>query len=321
MIKEGGILKIDRLLGLLTILANTDKITVQELATRFEVSRRTIFRDLDTLNRAGIPIVSYPGIGGGVAVIEGYKLKNQILSTNDIKEIFTALNGLKSIDNNSSISNLIAKLVPENKTVIFSQSDYVIDLSSWFKDSIINQKIKKLHQAIDQHKCVRLEYVSKNSRLVRVVEPHKLVFKLSYWYIYAFCKEKNGFRLFKLNRIVSLEILNEQFQLHSITDIKFDENYGENLFSTECMPGSVEVILEYDISNEYALTNKIDALFFEKDIAPESNTAKIHFYTTDLSWISDFILGIVDKVRVVSPPELYYEVQLRLKNINTSYEG
>ena len=121
-------MKIDRLLGLLTILANTDKITVQELAARFEVSRRTIFRDLDTLNRAGIPIISYPGIGGGVAVIEGYKLKNQILSTDDIKEIFTALNGLKSIDNSSSISNLIAKLVPENETVILSQSDYVIDL-------------------------------------------------------------------------------------------------------------------------------------------------------------------------------------------------
>lgn len=314
-------MKTDRLLGLLSILANTDKITVQELADRFEVSKRTIFRDLDTLSRTGIPIVSYPGIGGGVAVIEGYKLKNQVLSTDDIKEIFTALNGLKSIDNNSSITNLIAKLVPENETVVFSQSDYVIDLSSWFNDSIIHEKIKKLHQAIYQQKCVQLEYVSKSARLVRIVEPHKLVFKQSYWYIYAFCKEKNDFRLFKLNRIVSLEILNEQFQLRAITNIKFDENYGENLFSTERKPGSVKVILEYDISNEYALTNKFDASFFEKDIAPESKTAKIHFHTADLSWVADFIFGIVDKVRVISPPELYYEVQQRLKKINSSYKG
>lgn len=106
-------MKTDRLLSLLSILANTDKITVQELANRFEVSKRTIFRDLETLSRTQIPIISYPGIGGGVSIIEGYKLKNQILSKEEIKKIFTALNGLKSIDNNSSITNLIAKLVPE----------------------------------------------------------------------------------------------------------------------------------------------------------------------------------------------------------------
>ena len=141
-------MKIDRLLGLLSILANTDKITVQELANRFEVSKRTIFRDLDTLSRAGIPIISYPGIGGGVAIIEGYKLKNQVLSTDDIRNIFTALNGLKSIDNNHSINNLIAKLVPEKENIVFSQSDCVIDLSSWFSDSITHEKAIKLHQAI-----------------------------------------------------------------------------------------------------------------------------------------------------------------------------
>ena len=91
-------MKIDRLLGILNVLANTDRTTVQELAERFEVSKRTIFRDLDTLNESGVPIVTYSEIGGGVAVIEGYKLKSNILSKNDIKNVFTALNGLMSID-------------------------------------------------------------------------------------------------------------------------------------------------------------------------------------------------------------------------------
>lgn len=104
-------LKIDRLLGLLCILVSTDKITVQELADRFEVSKRTIFRDLETLNRSGIPIVSYPGIGGGVGIVEGYKVDKKVLSMEDAKKIFTALNGLKSIDGDNSVTNLIMSLI------------------------------------------------------------------------------------------------------------------------------------------------------------------------------------------------------------------
>ncbi|WP_246615519.1 helix-turn-helix transcriptional regulator [Clostridium thailandense] len=100
-------MKIDRLLGILNVLANTDRITIQELAERFEVSKRTIFRDLDTLNQSGVPIVTYSGIGGGVAVIQGYKLKSNILSKNDIKNVFTAFNGLMSVDESTDLTNLI----------------------------------------------------------------------------------------------------------------------------------------------------------------------------------------------------------------------
>lgn len=313
-------MKIDRLLGLLSILANTDKITVQELANRFEVSKRTIFRDLDTLSRAGIPIISYPGIGGGVAIIEGYKLKNQVLSADDIKNIFTALNGLKSIDNNHSISNLIAKLVPEKENIVFSQSDYVIDLSSWFRDSITHEKAIKLHQAICKQKCVRLEYISRKDRLKRIVEPHKLVFKQSDWYIYAFCKEREDFRLFRLNRIVSFAILEMPFQLRPISNIEFESNYGINLFSKSAKEGFFEVILEYDVANEFELTNKFDASFFE-DIPQESDKARICFYAADLSWLTDYLLGILDKVRIISPSELSNIVKQRLKKINSYYEG
>jgi predicted DNA-binding transcriptional regulator YafY len=140
--------KIDRLLGILSVLANTDRITIQELAERFEVSKRTIFRDLDTLNESGVPIVTYSGIGGGVAIIEGYKLKRNILSKTDIKNVFTALNGLMSIDENPSLTNLLAKLIPEETSTVFSESDYVIDLSSWFQDSITHEKVSDLHKAI-----------------------------------------------------------------------------------------------------------------------------------------------------------------------------
>ena len=99
-------MKVQRLLALLCVLADVEKITVQELADRFEVSKRTIFRDLEALSCAGIPIISYPGVGGGVSVIEGYKIGKQILSNDDVQKIFSALDGLRSIDRDSSINNL-----------------------------------------------------------------------------------------------------------------------------------------------------------------------------------------------------------------------
>ncbi len=314
-------MKIDRLLGLLSILANTDRMTIQELAHRFEVSKRTIFRDLDTLSRAGIPIVSYPGIGGGVAIIEGYKVDKNVLSTDDAKKIFTALNALKSIDGDTSVLNLIAKLVPENETTIFSQSDFVIDLSSWFRDSVIHEKIYKLRRAICECHCVCLEYVSRNLRSVRTIEPHKLVFKQSSWYIYAFCRESNTFRLFKISRIIYCDILDEQFQLRPIETIKFDDSYGTELFSPQKKKELFEVILEYDISDEFDLTDKIDASFFRRNNEGEAAYGQIRFQVSDLSWAADLVFTLVNKIRVISPPALKEEIKCRLNKINSYYKG
>lgn len=312
-------MRIQRLIGLLYVLAEVDKITVQELADKFEVSKRTIFRDLDTLNCAGIPIVSYPGIGGGISVIEGYKIDKKILSSDDTQKIFAALNGLKSIDNDNSVNSLIAKLVPENKYSVFPQSQYVINLSSWFSDSIIHEKAVRLHKAICDNCCVSLEYVSHNSRCKRTVEPYKLIFKQSDWYLYAFCRTRNDFRLFKLRRIISHEISQEKFIPREIANIHFEQDYATNFFSVHPIDGFIKIVLEYDIQNEFALTQKIDASFL-REVHSESNTAHLCFYTPNLSVASDLVFELLDKVRVVSPPELYADIKNRLKNINRLYE-
>lgn len=312
-------MRIQRLIGLLCVLAEVDKITVQELADKFEVSKRTIFRDLDTLNCAGIPIVSYPGVGGGISVIEGYKIDKKILSTDDTQKIFTALNGLKSIDSDNSVNSLIAKLVPENNHSIFSQSQYVINLSSWFSDSIIHQKAVMLHKAICDNHCVIMEYVSQNSRCKRTVEPYKLIFKQSDWYLYAFCRERNDFRLFKLRRIISHNISQEKFIPREVTSIQFEHDYTTTLFSVHPIDGFIKIVLEYELQNEFALTQKIDASFFQ-EIHSESNTARLCFYTPNLSVASDLVFEILDKVQVISPPELYTDIKNRLKSINRLYE-
>lgn len=313
-------MRIQRLIGLLCVLADVDKITVQELADRFEVSKRTIFRDLDTLNLTGIPIISYPGIGGGISVIEGYKIDKNILSTDDTQKIFTALKGLKSIDNDNSVNSLIAKLIPEQEDDMFAKSEYVINLSSWFEDSIIREKAITLHKAISNNRCVSLEYVSKYSREKRIVEPYKLIFKQSDWYLYAFCRKRNDFRLFKLRRIVSHEILEDIFEQRKINNISLEQSCAKDLFSKQYIEGTVKVVLEYDIKNEFELAQKIDASFFQESNSP-SDTGQICFYTLSLSSVSNLVFGMLDKVRVISPSEFYSDIICRLKNTNSFYKG
>lgn len=311
-------MKIDRLLGILNVLANADRITIQELAERFEVSKRTIFRDLDTLNESGVPIVTYSGIGGGVAIIDGYKIKNNILSKNDIKNVFTGLNGLKSIDESDDLTNLMAKLIPEEISTVFSESDYVIDLSSWFKDSITQEKVAALHKAIKNRNCINIEYISKSSHSSRIIQPHKLVFKQSYWYLYAFCEDMQEFRLFKINRIVNLKIMDESFNCKAVERIDFRNDFSFGLFSSQDLTSLFEVILEYDVANEFFLTDKIDAKFFYKSSSEEKG--QIIFPASNLEWTTNLVFSLQDKVKVIAPVELKEAIKIRIKRIHELYK-
>jgi predicted DNA-binding transcriptional regulator YafY len=310
-------MKIDRLLGILNILVNTDRITIKDLAERFEVSRRTIFRDLDTLDKSGIPITTYSGIGGGVSVVEGYKCKRSIFSRNDIKNIFTALSGLMSINKNDDLINLMAKIIPEQTETIFSESDYLIDLSSWFQDSITQEKVTDLHEAIEKHKYIDIEYISKSSRKMRTIHPYKLVFKQAYWYLYGFCEDNNQFRLFKLNRIVSYRILDKSFECKSVEEIDFKNDFGAYLFDPQDSKTLYNIKLEYNSINEFFLTDKIDAKFFQRKSNEENGY--ILFQVSDLDWTADWIIGMQDKVKVIAPLELKEKVKLRIKKMNEIY--
>lgn len=312
-------MRIQRLLALVCVLADNEKVTVRELAERFEVSRRTIFRDLEALNCAGIPIVSQPGREGGVSVMEGYKVARSVLSSDDARRLFSALDGLRSIDGDPSASGLIARLVPEREQGALAASRYAIDLSSWFEDSVVGEKLRSLAEAIDGLRCVSMDYISRSARRTRVVEPRQLIFKQSDWYLYAFCRTRQELRLFKLRRIAAFRTLDETFDPEPSGAITFGEGYGAGLFSAKEAAGSFQVVLEYDVADELALTERFDASFFH-DRGIGSTTGRISFYTPDLRFATDAVFGVLGKVCVVAPEELREAVHARLENISSLYE-
>ncbi|MDA8223103.1 MAG: WYL domain-containing protein [Desulfitobacterium hafniense] len=203
-------MKIDRLLGIVTILLQQDKVTAPELAKKFEVSRRTIHRDIDDICKAGIPIITYQGGDGGISIAEGYKLDKSVLSIEELQNIITGLKSLGSVSDTPRIERLILKLSPKSEGVISIKDSILIDLSSHYKSSL-SEKISLLKSAISEKMLVNFAYYSEKGLSNRIIEPYFITFKWTSWYVFGYCRDRNGFRLFKLNRLWRHKVLNEIF--------------------------------------------------------------------------------------------------------------
>ena len=140
-------MKIDRLIGILSLLLQRDSVSAPELAERFEVSRRTINRDVEALCQAGIPIVTRQGAGGGISIMEGFRVDRTVLSAADMQAILAGLKSLDSVSDTRRYAQLMEKLSAGASDVISPGPAFLIDLSSWYKDSLA-PKIQLIHSAI-----------------------------------------------------------------------------------------------------------------------------------------------------------------------------
>ena len=196
-------MKLDRLIGILSILLQQEKITAPELADRFEVSRRTIQRDIETLCRAGIPIATVQGSGGGISILEGYRVDRTLLTAPEMQAILAGLRSLDSVSGTRRYAQLMEKLCAGAGTLVPGSAELLIDLSSWYKDSLA-PKIELIQSAIRQRRTVRFCYFSPKGESRRTVEPYYLVFHWSAWYLWGRCQTREDYRLFKLNRMTEL---------------------------------------------------------------------------------------------------------------------
>ena len=152
-------MKIDRLIGILSILLQKETVTAPELAEHFEVSRRTINRDIDTLCYAGIPIETRQGTGGGIRIVSGYRVDRTILTSKDMQMILAGLRGLDSVSGSSYYGQLMEKLKIGSSDLVSGNDSMLIDLSSWYKDSL-TPKISTIQDAIEERHLLTFDYYS-----------------------------------------------------------------------------------------------------------------------------------------------------------------
>ncbi len=197
-------MKLDRMIGILSILLQKEKVTAPDLAAKFEVSRRTILRDIDALSMAGIPIVTEQGQNGGISIMQNYKIDKTLLSTSDMQAILAGLRSLDSVSGTRRYAQLMEKLSAGASNMLSGDDHILINLSSHYKETL-SPKIELLHTAICTSQMVSFTYFSPKGESRRVMEPYYLIFQWAGWYVWGWCTMRRDFRLFKLNRMVALQ--------------------------------------------------------------------------------------------------------------------
>lgn len=202
-------MQINRLFEIVYILLEKEKVTARELAERFEVSTRTVYRDVEALSGAGIPIYMSKGKGGGVSLLPGFTLDKAVITEGEKAEILSALKALDAVR-------------PEEKTTAFQkmgsllgESDYdwiEVDFGKWYDQNAAQLLFQEVKKAVIEKRVVRFSYANAKGQISeREAEPLKLCFKGEAWYLYAWCRQHGEERFFKLNRIRKLELTEKTF--------------------------------------------------------------------------------------------------------------
>ncbi|MBQ9781830.1 MAG: YafY family transcriptional regulator [Clostridia bacterium] len=216
------------IIDILFLLLSREKVSAKYIADRFDISLRTVYRYIDELSLS-VPLYNIRGRNGGIAICDTYKLPASFLTKEESEFLIGTLNGIKDELNSQTLSSIIDKIMSITKKSgdkFFEFGNLVIDGGPWGNTEMNKSKITLLEKCIEEKKVVYLEYLSRNGeKSQREIEPHTLVLKQGIWYVYAFCRLREKFRLFKLGRITLANETNQTFTRRQL------ENVGEILES------------------------------------------------------------------------------------------
>ena len=307
---RGERMKIDRLIGIITILLQKEKVTISQLAERFEVSCRTIQRDIDNICKAGIPIVSMQGYGGGISIAEGYKINKTILTEKELSAIFMGLKSIDSISKDTHSQSLMEKLTNEKSAILSDQNRVIIHLSS-FHQVNLTEKIDVIKQAISNRELISFKYYSEKGESNRIVEPYYIMFRWLAWYVYGYCLDRQDYRLFKLNRLSELQNTQANYEERFISEKEL--NFDDYIWIDD-----IKLVALFDTCVKYRLIDE----YGPECITFDNQSGKLRFENvfTNRNHLIQWILSFGDAVRVIEPPQLIDEVCRNAKNILVQYE-
>ncbi|MDP4097443.1 YafY family transcriptional regulator [Paenibacillus sp. P96] len=203
-------MKLERLISIIYKLLNHEVLSASMLAEEFQVSPRTIYRDIDVICAAGFPVVSYQGTNGGYGMMDGYKMDKSLLGSYDVNSLITVLSSLSTVFEDERAQGTIERLQTigtEHQT-----PSLAVDLETRRADP---DALPRLRTAITERNVVRFDYINgKNERTTRDMEPVRLYFKYGIWYVYGYCQTRREYRVFRLSRMMNLHLLQEVFQPH-----------------------------------------------------------------------------------------------------------
>ena len=285
-------MKIDRLIGILSILLQKDMVTAPELAEQFEVSRRTINRDIEDLCKAGIPIQTTQGVGGGIRIMSGYSMDRTLLTSKDMQVILAGLRSLDSVSGSSYYGQLMEKIKAGSSEFISGRDSILIDLSSWYKESLA-PKIETIQNAIETRHLIRFDYFAPSGDSRRTIEPYYIVFKWASWYVWGWCRKRKDFRMFKLNRMDKLKELDKGFEVREVPVPDMSASSG--------FKGGIKVKALFTPDVKWRLIEEFGTVCYT-----EEADGKLLFTSeySDMDNLMGWLLTFGDSVEVLEPTEL-----------------
>lgn len=301
-------MKTDRLIGILSVLLQEEKTTAPALAERFEVSRRTINRDIETLCKAGIPIQTTQGTGGGISIMDGYRMDRTILTSKDMQMILTGLRSLDSVSGSGYYSQLMEKIQAGSSDFISGKDSMLIDLSSWYRESLA-PKIEIIQDAIGDRRLLTFRYYAPSGESERLVEPYYLVFRWSSWYLWCWCCYRKDFRLFKLNRMDNVRKTETAFECR--------EMIMPDLSNERIFPGGISVKALFSPDMKWRLVEE-----FGSECFIENDDGRLLFSAdyTDMENLISWLLTFGDKAEVLEPKEAREKMIYLVQNMTTIYK-
>ena len=277
-----------RLFKIIYYLLDKGKVTAPELAKKFEVSVRTIYRDIDSLSGAGIPIYTETGRNGGILLMNDFILDKVILSKEEKQDILIALQSINTIQNirNSQTLQKLSAIFNLN-----SENWLEVNFSRWGNEKADNEKFELLKSAIIHQNCIKISYANSYGEISeRIIHPLKMSYKSMSWYLKAYCLWKQDYRIFKLTRIIDLEVLTDSFPHHSFPVL--DENLGQ---------AYNKIVLCFPRNMAYRVYDEFDKTQIQQQ---ENGDFIVSVNMPEDEWLIGFLLSFGTQVEIIEPTYL-----------------
>lgn len=309
-------MKIDRLIGIISILLQNEKVTAPFLAEKFEVSRRTINRDIESICQSGIPLVTEQGQNGGISIMNGYAIDRTALTSSEMNAILTGLQSLDSVSGTKQYQQLMEKLcigtskgIPQKgETTIIPGTGIYINLSSYYKTAL-SPKIELFKEAIKDHYEVEFTYFSPNKTTKRTIQPYILIFSWSSWYVWGYCNLRKEFRLFKLNRMKDIILTDLPFLSQS--QIPSPESSLQAAF-----PQTLNVKVVFSKNVKWRIIDEFGEDCITKE---EADKITIDFTVSDKTSLFTLLLSYGPDAELLEPKELRIEFLDYIHSIQKKY--
>ena len=309
-------MKIDRLIGIIMILLDKKRIGARELANMFEVSPRTIYRDVDTISMAGIPVRSTPGAGGGFEIMQEYKIDKNVFSAADLSALLAGLSGLPNMISGNELANTLAKVksfIPADsaKDIELQANRIFIDLSPWMGNGNIEPYLETIKSAMRESKLLSFDYADRyGNKTARSAEPYRLVLKSNHWYFQAYCRQRHDFRLFRLSRIANLQVAKETF-------VPRDYPKPQLVFSDtlSAMLKNIKIRIHRSIMDRV-----LNHCAFDHFSPDGSEHYIVGFPFIENDYYYNILCGFGDKCECLEPLHVRAEMKRRIQNMATLYE-